>query len=102
MSDISPAPFLEELDCDVPLEGGDPSIPTYPALRYLDLFDLEIDICDLTTLYKYLKRRSELGLGPEKLKVNLRRLRRVDKEATALLEKVVNVVSQPVINDWNS
>jgi hypothetical protein len=102
LDDISSSPFLEELDCDVLLEGGDPSIPTYPALQYLDLPDHEIDICDPTTLYEYLKKRSELGLGPEKLRMNLRRLRRVDKKATALLEKVVKVVSHSTMSDWNS
>ena len=33
LSNISSAPFLEELDCDVPQKGGDPSMPTYPALQ---------------------------------------------------------------------
>ena len=102
LSDISSAPFLEELNCDVPQKGGDPSMPTYPALQYLDLSDHGIDICDMTTLYEFLKKRSELGLGPEKLRMNLRRLRRVDKKATALLENVVKVMSQSVMSDWNS
>jgi hypothetical protein len=89
---ISPAPFLQELDCDAPQEGDDPSTPTYPALRYLDLSNHGIDVLGLTTLYNCLKKRSELGLGPEKLKMNLRALRKLDKQTTALLEKVVEVV----------
>jgi hypothetical protein len=89
---ISSAPFLLELDCDAPRERHDPSIPTYPALRYLDFSDHEIDVPGLTTLYNCLKKRSELGLGPEKLKINLRVLRNLDKQTTALLEKVVEVV----------
>ena len=78
---ISSAPFFLELD------RGDPSIPTYPALHYLDLSNHQIDIPSLTILYNCLKKRSELGLGPEKLKINL-----CDEGTTALLEKVVEVV----------
>jgi hypothetical protein len=102
LSDISSAPFLEELDCGVPQEGDDLSIPTYPALQYLDLSGHEINVRDLTTLSEYLKKRSELGLGPEKLKMDLCGPRKVDKKATALLKKVVKVVSQSVMSDWNS
>ena len=100
LSYVSSAPFLQELDCDVPQEGDDPSIPTYPALRYLDFSNYPIDFPDLTVLYNRLKKRSELGLGPEKLKMDLCMVREVDKEATALLEKVVEVVS--VMDDWDS
>jgi hypothetical protein len=83
LSYISSTSFLQELDCDVPQEGDDPSIPTYPALRYLAFSGkYPIDFSYLTALYNHLKKRSELGLGPEKLKI-----------ATALLEKVVEVVS---------
>jgi hypothetical protein len=95
----SAAPFLQELNCDAPREGGDPSIPTYPALRYLDFSGHEINVPGLTTLYNCLKKRSKLGLGPEQLKINLRALRNLDKQTTALLEKVVEVVS--VMNDWD-
>jgi hypothetical protein len=97
LSYISSTPFLQELDCDAPQEGDDPSILTYPALRYLDFSNYPIDFPDLTALYNYLKKRSELGLGPEKLKMDLCR---VNKEATALLEKVVEVVS--VMSNWDS
>jgi hypothetical protein len=94
LSCASSAPFFQEIDHDVPHEGDDPPIPAYPALRYLAFSDHPIDVPDLTTLYNYLKKRSELGLGPEKLKVNLRGLRKVKnfKETTALLEKVVEVI----------
>jgi len=102
LSYIPSAPFFHELDCDVLQEGDDPSIPTYPALRYLDLSNRELDVRNLKALYKYLKKRSKLGLGPKKLKADLRGLRKVDKKATALLEKVVKVVSQSVMSDWNS
>ena len=91
LSYTSSAPFLLELDCDVPQEGDDPLIPTYPALRYLDFSDHQIDLPNLMILYDYLKKRSELGLGPETLEVDLRGLKKV-KEATVLLEKVVKIV----------
>ena len=94
LSYISSALFLQEFDCGAPREGDDPSIPTYPALRYLDFSDHQLDIPGLTTLYNCLKKRSELGLGPEKLKINLHALRNLDKQTTALLEKVVEVVSR--------
>ena len=98
---IPSAPFLQELDCDAPQEGDNLSIPTYPALRCLHFNpNHHIDVPDLTTLYNCLKKRSELGLGPEKLKINLCTLRNLDEQTTALLEKVVEVVS--VMNDWNS
>jgi hypothetical protein len=93
LSYISSAPFLQELDCDA---------PTYPALRCLDFSDhqIRIDVFGLTTLYSCLKKRSELGLGPEKLKMDLCVLRNLDKHTTTLLEKVVEV--EPVRNDCDS
>ena len=99
LSYISSAPFLQELDCDAPQERDDQSIPTYPALRVLDFSDheIQIDVPGLTTLYNCLKKRSEVGLGPEKLKIDLCVLRKVDKKTTALLEKVVEVESE--VND---
>ena len=100
LSYVSSTPFLQELDCDIPQEGDDPSIPTYPALRYLDFSNHPVEFLELTTLYNYLKTRSELGLGPEKLKIDLRGVRKVGKKTIALLEKVVEVV--PVMNDWDS
>ena len=82
---ISSTPFLQELDCCVP---GELSMATYPALQYLDFTGHQII---LTTLSNCLKKRSELGLGPKQLKVDLRGLELVDEKATALLEKVVEV-----------
>ena len=94
LSYISSTPFLQELDCDVPQKGDDSSIPTYPALRYLAFSGKHpIDFPDLTALYNNLKKRSELGLGPKKLKMDLCVVRQVNKQAIALLEKVVEVVS---------
>ena len=83
------APFLLELE-----EGDDPSMPTYPALRHLHFTNFRIDVFTSITLYYYLKNRSERGLGPEKLRVDLRGLAmgRVDKIITTLLNSVVDVV----------
>ena len=100
LSYISSMPFLLELNCDAPQEGDDPSTPTYPALRYLDFSDHQFNVPGLRTLYNSLKKRSQLGLGPEKVKINLCALRKLDKQTTALLEKVVEVVSE--MNDWDS
>ena len=87
------ARFFLELVRDVLQEGEDPSAVTYPALRYLDFIKCQIDLRVLMILYIRLKKRSELGLGPERLKVDLRGLElgRIDKKAAALLEKVVEV-----------
>jgi hypothetical protein len=72
LRDIASAPFLQYLERDVP----DPSImpTTYPALRYLEFIECDVDVAAPTTLYNCSKRRSELSLGPEKLKVDLRGL----------------------------
>jgi len=104
LSDIFSEPFLLEFNCDVPQEGDDPSIPTYPALRYLELSGYGTDGHDLMTLYEDLKKRSKLGLGPKKLKVDLRAFGpyKVDKRATAMFKNVVEVVSQTVMSDWYS
>jgi hypothetical protein len=94
LRDISSMPFLLELDRDVSEDGDDPSTATYPALRYLDFTNLEIDVPALTILHMCLKTRSERGLGPRKLRVDLCGLGTVNKKATpiVLLEKVVEVV----------
>ena len=90
---ISFAPLLLKAVCDVPKKAEDPSTIACPTLRYLDFTKCKIDVHDLMTLYKLLNKRSELGLGPENLKVDLRGLGlgRIDKKAAALLEKVVEV-----------
>ena len=81
-------PFLLELE-----EGDDPSMPIYPALRHLQFTSkFRMDDPTLTALYDFLKKRSEQGLGPEKLSVDVRGLGKVDKTATALLNGVVDVV----------
>jgi len=90
---ISSAQCLLDLDCDAPQEGVNPSTTTYPALLYLDFSNCEIKAPALKTLYNCLKKRSERGLGPRKLRVDLRGVQQVDKikRAIALLEKVVEV-----------
>jgi hypothetical protein len=94
LRDISSMPFLLELDRDVSEDGDDPKTAIYPALRYLDFTNLEIDVPALTILHMCLKTRSEHGLGPRKLRVDLCGLGTVNKKATpiVLLEKVVEVV----------
>ena len=92
LNHISSTPILLDLDCDVPQEGVNPSAATYPALLYLDFTNCGIDTPALKTLYDCLKKRSERGLGPRKLRVDLRGVREVDEKATALVEKVVEVV----------
>jgi hypothetical protein len=84
LSNIFSTPFLLELNCDV----------SYPALRYLDFTTLQIDGSALAILPMWLKTRSERGLGPRKLRMDLRGLGTVNKKATtiALLEEVVEVV----------
>ena len=93
LRDISSMTFLLELNSDVSKE-DDPSTATYPALQYLDFTNLQIDVPILTILHVYLDQRSEHGLGPRKLKVDLCGLGTVNKKATpiALLEKFVEVV----------
>jgi hypothetical protein len=80
LNHISSAQFLLELDCDVPQEGVNSNC--------------RIETPALKTLYNCLKKRSEHGLGPQKLRVDLRGLQpeQVDKKATALMEKVVEIV----------
>jgi len=94
LCDIFSTPFLLELNCGASEEGDDPSTVTYPALRYLDFTTLQIDVPALTTLPMCLETRSERGLGPRKLRVDLRGLGTVNTKATAiaLLEEVVEVV----------
>ncbi|KIM35829.1 hypothetical protein M413DRAFT_32185 [Hebeloma cylindrosporum] len=77
--------FLLELD----LQYDDPS---FPALRYLDFTDCEIDVPDLTMLYECLKDRTACRLGPEKLRMDLRGLGEVDRNSMSLLEQVADVV----------
>ena len=89
---ISSTQILLDLDCDIPQEGVNPPTATYPALLYLDFSNCKIDAPSLKTLYDCLKKRSERGLGPQKLSVDLRGVQKVDKEAAALVEKVVEVV----------
>jgi hypothetical protein len=89
---ISSAQFLLDLDCDVPQEGVNLSTATYPALLYLDFSNCGINTPALKTLYKSLKKRSDRDLGPRKLRVELHGVKRADKKAIALLEKVVEVV----------
>ena len=80
INDIYFVPFLLELKA-----GDDPSIPPYPALRNLHFTNLRVDVPTSTALYGCLKKRSEHGLGPEKLRVDLRGLAmaRVDQKITA-------------------
>jgi hypothetical protein len=94
LNHISSTQNLLDLDCDVPQERVNPSMATYPALLYLDLSNCgsSIGTPALKTLYNCLKKRSECGLGPRKLRVDLRGVQQVDEEATALVEKVVEVI----------
>lgn len=85
---ISSTPFLQEFAYHIPGETS----AVFPALRYLEFTIRQTHVPILTTLYNCLKKRSELGLGPEKLKVDICALKGVDKQATALLEKAVNVM----------
>ena len=91
---ISSTQILLDLDCDAPQEGVNLPTTTYPALLYLDFNKCGIKTPAVKTLYNCLKKRSERGLGPRKLRVDLRGVKQSDKikKATALLEKVVEVV----------
>ncbi|KIM35832.1 hypothetical protein M413DRAFT_14317 [Hebeloma cylindrosporum] len=96
---INSAPIVVELaKVRQPDDDSSPqwSMATFPALQYLDFtgFHFQDTHLDLTTLYNCLKKRSEHGLGPGRLRVNLERLGYAyeDTEIELLLEELVEVV----------
>ena len=92
MDHLSSSLFLLELNRDVPQERVNPSMATYPALLYLDFSKCLLNTPAQKSLYEYLKKRSENGLGLRKLTVDLRIPKNGDKKVIALLEKVAEIV----------
>ena len=91
LDQLSSLLFLLEFDHDVS-QGVNPSMATYPALLYLDFRKCILNTVALKTLYKCLKKRSANDLGLQKLRVDLRILKNVDKKIIALLEKFAEIV----------